>query len=70
MKRTYFVTCPYCKANLDPNERCDCGEGSEINEKVQDQTISRRLQSLEAEEHRERVLLGGRKSNLSIPERS
>lgn len=21
---TYYWTCPYCKANLDPGERCDC----------------------------------------------
>lgn len=20
----YYRTCPECKANLDPNERCDC----------------------------------------------
>ena len=25
----YYNTCPYCGANLDPNERCDCQlEGS------------------------------------------
>lgn len=23
-KDTYYWTCPYCKANLDPGERCDC----------------------------------------------
>lgn len=22
--RTYYVTCPLCGANLDPNEKCDC----------------------------------------------
>ena len=21
---SYFRTCPYCHANLDPGERCDC----------------------------------------------
>lgn len=21
---TYYWTCPYCKANLDPGESCDC----------------------------------------------
>ncbi len=20
----YYLTCPYCGANLDPGERCDC----------------------------------------------
>lgn len=24
---TYYWTCPYCGANLDPGERCDCREG-------------------------------------------
>ncbi len=23
-QRTYYHTCPYCGANLDPGERCDC----------------------------------------------
>jgi len=23
-RKTYYVTCPYCLANLDPGERCDC----------------------------------------------
>lgn len=23
-KRTYYHTCEYCGANLDPNELCDC----------------------------------------------
>lgn len=22
----YYWTCPYCNANLDPGERCDCDE--------------------------------------------
>lgn len=21
---TYYKTCPYCGARLDPNEKCDC----------------------------------------------
>lgn len=21
---TYYYTCPYCEANLDPGETCDC----------------------------------------------
>lgn len=25
-KRNYYQTCPYCGANLDPGERCDCDE--------------------------------------------
>ncbi len=24
MRETYYWTCPYCKANLDPGESCDC----------------------------------------------
>ena len=23
-KHTYYHTCPYCGANLDPGEHCDC----------------------------------------------
>ena len=23
---TYYRTCPYCGAHLDPGERCDCRE--------------------------------------------
>ena len=23
-KNTYYWTCPYCGANLDPGEPCDC----------------------------------------------
>ncbi len=22
----YYITCPFCKANLDPGETCDCQE--------------------------------------------
>ena len=25
----YYRTCPYCGANLDPGERCDCQEEQE-----------------------------------------
>ena len=28
MKHTYYTTCPYCGANLDPGERCDCPRAS------------------------------------------
>lgn len=24
MRGTYFNICPYCGANLDPGERCEC----------------------------------------------
>lgn len=24
---SYYRTCPYCGAHLDPGERCDCREG-------------------------------------------
>lgn len=23
---SYYHTCPHCRANLDPGERCDCRE--------------------------------------------
>lgn len=26
MKNPYYWTCPYCQANLDPGEKCDCPE--------------------------------------------
>ena len=26
---TYYWTCPYCGANLDPGERCDCKESTD-----------------------------------------
>lgn len=30
MKReTYYWTCPYCGANLDPDETCDCRKDSD-----------------------------------------
>lgn len=25
-KKTYYHTCPYCGATLDPGEQCDCQE--------------------------------------------
>ena len=28
MKSTYYWTCPYCGANLDPGEICDCQKDS------------------------------------------
>ena len=30
MRNTYFVTCPFCGANLDPGERCDCRQEKEV----------------------------------------
>lgn len=24
--KTYYRTCPFCGCNLDPGERCDCGD--------------------------------------------
>ncbi len=30
---SYFWTCPYCEANLDPGEHCDCQEQEVINQK-------------------------------------
>lgn len=33
----YYVTCPHCGANLDPNEKCDCKENySRIKEEKKD----------------------------------
>lgn len=29
MKKHYYVTCPYCGANLDPGEHCDCEDKSD-----------------------------------------
>lgn len=29
MKKTYYDTCPYCGAHLDPGEHCDCEEGDD-----------------------------------------
>ena len=26
---SYYHTCPYCGANLDPGERCDCRDEEE-----------------------------------------
>lgn len=28
---SYFWTCPYCGANLDPGEHCECQEQEDIN---------------------------------------
>lgn len=28
---SYYRTCPYCGANLDPGERCDCRREQEAN---------------------------------------
>lgn len=28
---SYYRTCPYCGAHLDPGERCDCQRESEAN---------------------------------------
>lgn len=32
---TYYWTCPYCKANLDPDEKCDC-QNERLNEEDND----------------------------------
>lgn len=29
MDRPYYWTCPYCEANLDPGESCDCRKEKE-----------------------------------------
>lgn len=48
-RETYYWTCPYCKANLDPGERCDC-------QKEKDSTV---VDSYKA------VQVGGEKKNES-----
>lgn len=35
MRKTYFVTCPFCGSNLDPGERCTCKKGGEPDERKQ-----------------------------------
>ena len=30
---SYFWTCPYCEANLDPGEKCNCQEQEDTNRK-------------------------------------
>lgn len=29
IKKRYYRTCPYCGANLDPDEICDCQKGGQ-----------------------------------------
>lgn len=40
---TYYHTCPYCGANLDPGENCDCKKesntSSTVTEKSKDTNI-------------------------------
>lgn len=30
---SYYRTCPYCGANLDPGERCDCQDEEQPDER-------------------------------------
>ena len=30
LKTTYYDTCPFCGAHLDPGEHCDCREASNV----------------------------------------
>lgn len=30
---SYYRTCPYCGANLDPGERCDCQDEEQRDER-------------------------------------
>lgn len=34
---SYYNTCPYCGANLDPGERCDCLDENEEDENEEDE---------------------------------
>lgn len=71
MKRTYFVTCPFCGSNLDPGERCDCNEGrSYHDEKIQGLQNEGQLLSLEAEERRERLSIRRHGTTLQVRRRS
>lgn len=39
-KHTYYHTCPYCGANLDPNEKCDCQyQDTEVTEKSEESEV-------------------------------
>lgn len=70
MKNTYFVTCPLCGSNLDPGERCDCEEGRNHHEQIQDLQSEGRLLRLEAEERRERLYIRRHGTTLQIRRRS
>lgn len=45
MSKPYYHTCPYCGANLDPGESCDCQNetdySSTVTEKSKPSTISK-----------------------------
>lgn len=41
MQHTYYTTCPYCGANLDPGERCDCPRASPGGHQYGNQTGAR-----------------------------
>ena len=40
-KHTYYHTCPYCGANLDPNEKCDCQQHDEVTEKSEESEVKK-----------------------------
>ena len=65
VRNTYFVTCPLCGSNLDPGERCDCEEGRNHHEQIQDLQSEGRILRLEAERLRERLRMGIHEETLS-----
>jgi len=34
MKKRYYSVCPFCGANLDPGERCDCQQAQAVQMKT------------------------------------
>lgn len=48
MRTTYFKPCPYCGANLDPGERCECQRRNEAHAKPKRRT-PRMLKSVRAD---------------------
>lgn len=60
MRNTYFVTCPFCGSNLDPGERCDCQNESEVKtmtpEEKARQTRKKHTESRKRKENEEKRL--------------
>jgi hypothetical protein len=42
---SYFWTCPYCEANLDPGEKCECQEHEYIN-KIHHKKLSKYMEDI------------------------
>ena len=46
-KNTYYHTCKYCGANLDPGESCDCSGYSEVHD--EDKTNNEKQEEIKHE---------------------